>query len=86
MRGRDESVSLLLKQGAKVNARSRHGWTPLMAAAWEGHARIVEQLVKHGADVHAVNAERRSALMLAESEGHRDTVKVLQRASKSPQA
>lgn len=64
-------VSLrLLKQDAPVNAASKHGWTPLMAAAWEGHADVVKELLKHGANVQAVNRENHSARMLAESAGH----------------
>jgi ankyrin repeat protein len=67
----------LLAHGAKVNVASKHGWTPLMTAAWEGHTMIVKELLKHGADTKLMTTERRSAQMLAESEGHREIVKLL---------
>ena len=77
MRGRADAVGLLLAHGAKVNAASRHGWTPLMTAAWEGHTMIVKELLKHSADTKLMNNNRRSAQMLAESEGHLEIVTLL---------
>ena len=59
MRGRIHAARLLLESGANVNAASKHGWTPLMAAAWEGDASVVAELLKHGADATLVNSERR---------------------------
>ena len=67
----------MLESGANVNAASKHGWTPLMAAASEGDANVVAKLLKSGAKATLVNSERQSALMLAESEGHRAVVKLL---------
>ena len=69
--------ALLLEYGANVNAASKHGWTPLMAAAWVGDASVVAELLKHGANATLVNSERRSALMLEESERRRAVVKLL---------
>jgi len=34
-----------------VNARSNDGWTPLMSAAYIGHASIATLLIEKGADV-----------------------------------
>ena len=48
MRGRLAAVRLLLESGANVNAASKHGWTPLMAAAWEGDASVVGRLEPWG--------------------------------------
>jgi ankyrin repeat protein len=36
----------LLESGANVNAASKHGWTPLMATAWEGDAIVVAGAVE----------------------------------------
>ena len=50
MSGRTTAVRLLLESGANVNAASKHGWTLLMAAAWEGYASVISDLLKHGAN------------------------------------
>ena len=44
----------MLESGANVNAASKHGWTPLMAAAWEGDASVEAELLKHGANATLV--------------------------------
>src|SRR5438093_534346 len=45
-------MEVLLAQGAEVNARNAHGWTPLHVAAAGGDPAVVALLLKHGADVH----------------------------------
>ena len=49
--GQIDCVSLLLEAKANVNAATRSGWTPLYAAALNGHEQIVEMLVARGASV-----------------------------------
>ena len=46
-------MEALLVQGAAVNARNAHGWTPLHVAAAGGDPAVVALLLRHGADVHA---------------------------------
>ena len=46
-------METLLAQGAEVNARNAHGWTPLHVAAAGGDPTVVALLLGHGADVHA---------------------------------
>ena len=56
--------------GASVNTASRPGWTPLMAAAWEGHKDVVELLLTHGANSQVTNSQGQTALSLAASAGY----------------
>ena len=59
-------VETLLAQGAPVNnAEAQSGSTPLMDAAFWGHADIVKTLLAHGADPGAKNSGGSSALDLA---------------------
>jgi len=66
-----------------VNARMRGGATPLFAAAYEGHAKIVEQLVTAGADIGACTEVGSSVLFASASRGHAEATAVLLRAAKA---
>ena len=46
-------MQALLAQGAEINARNAHGWTPLHVAAAGGDPAVIALLLQHGADVHA---------------------------------
>jgi ankyrin repeat protein len=46
-------VEQLLAAGANPIARTKEGWTALMAAARQGHLDIVKRLVQQGATVDA---------------------------------
>ena len=41
-------TELLIKEGAQLDQTDSHGRTPLMAAAKEGHAGLVELIVNKG--------------------------------------
>jgi hypothetical protein len=47
-----EAVRAALLSGGSVNERNQHGWTPLMEAALQCRAKIVELLLDHAADVN----------------------------------
>ena len=75
--GRLETMRVLIKAGADVNARAGslpHGTstgreTPLYEAAFWGKAAMVQFLLKHGADPNLKDAYGRSPLTWAGKEG-----------------
>ena len=75
--GEVEELSRLFSNGAHVNARNKHGMTPLMKAAYEGHAQMVRALLERGADPNLARNDKFTALALAAFFGHTETVKIL---------
>src|SRR5262245_2067954 len=75
-----EAVQRLLRSGANVNARDRHGQTALMLAAHHGHHEVVDLLVGAGADLNVTAGYSLTALMLAIVAGHAAIAQRLARA------
>jgi len=48
-----ELMEMLIANGADVDARDVHGYTPLILAIQEGYTDIAKTLIAHGADVNA---------------------------------
>src|SRR5262245_289366 len=61
----------------KIEATDKLGVTPLMAAAFGGHARIVQILVEAGADIEARSFESFTPLMFAVASDRAEVVKLL---------
>jgi len=57
-------VDMLLRRGAKVDARTSNGWTALMHAALSGHERVVHRLLLAG------SKDGETAIQLAKESGH----------------
>jgi ankyrin repeat protein len=79
-RGHADIVRVLMKAGARVNARGYGNHTELMLAARNGNPAVIEALIEAGADVNMVNAGRSSALHFAAAGGHLEDVRLLMTA------
>ena len=67
----------MLRDGADVDARDRHGQTALMLAAHHGHRELAQALVEAGAGLDGTAKYNLTALMLAIVAGHADVARVL---------
>ncbi len=77
-RGDLATVEAAISGRADLEVTDGAGRTPLIRAAFYGHAPIVARLAKAGAKLDAMTTEdTHSALMLAASEGHGDVIKAL---------
>jgi len=72
----------LVRAGADVNARQRHGWTPLHGAADSGDRETVHLLLEHGADPAAIHDGGKTALEIAREKGHAEIIEVLEAAGR----
>lgn len=76
-RGDAGAIEALLRAGAPVDAKDRHGQTALMVAAHKGHTDAVRALLQHGAALDHTAKYSLSALMLAVIAGHAPIVRAL---------
>jgi ankyrin repeat protein len=73
-----ELTDLLLRAGARVSVANQSGATPMLLAATNGNAAILERLIQAGADPNAPISETgNTALMMAARTGKADAAKVL---------
>jgi ankyrin repeat protein len=75
--GSREIVELLLKAGAKVNARNKQGTTPLINAARSGTIENVRTLIHAGADLNLHDEDGHSALWYARENDDDETAGLL---------
>jgi ankyrin repeat protein len=80
--GDAELVAMLIKAGARVDARNESGAVPLLTAAQFGLAEIAAQLIAARADTAVHDNEGHSALEMAKAGGHEKVVQMLEQASK----
>ncbi len=60
-----DMVGFLIENGADIEARTRHGSTPLIVAADYSDFEAVKSLVERGADIHAEGSSGKNALEIA---------------------
>lgn len=78
--GLHDLISILILNGAEVDARDREGSTPLMAAIDGPRDKSIETmqiLLREGADINIRDNERETALHRAVSSGHEEAVRLL---------
>ncbi len=63
------AVALLMQKGARMSARDRQGYTPLLYAVFLNRVRSAELLMEHGADVSVANERGVTALHYAAATG-----------------
>lgn len=84
-RGRSAEVEEQLQRGADPDRRDWQGNTPLLIAARDGHAQLVERLLAAGASVHLKDRQHgMTALMWAALRGHEAVVEQLLQAGADP--
>lgn len=79
--GNPRIAKALVAAGADVNAKQRHGWTPLHGAAHSGDVELVELLLTRGADASATHQEGKTALDIAREQGHAQVIALLEARS-----
>ncbi len=72
-----EITDLLLKNGAKIEAKRYYDLTSLHLAAIKGFVDIAELLIQNGADVNSLNNYQYTSLHKAVDHGHIQVVKLL---------
>jgi ankyrin repeat protein len=79
-RGHPDMVRLLLQHGADVEVAIGFGVRPLMFAAGNGEAGVVQALLDGGADPLARNEFGRTALMMVKDRDYVDVINILHEA------
>ncbi|XP_072261288.1 M-phase phosphoprotein 8 [Pyxicephalus adspersus] len=75
--GQDDILRLLIRKGAKINARQKNGTTALIHAAEKNYLTTVSLLLEAGAFVNLQQATGETALMKACKRGNYDIVRLL---------
>jgi hypothetical protein len=75
--GMSDELAGFLEHGLPADVQDHDGNTPLMLAAYHGHASTVRMLVEHGADVDRRNHRDQSPVAGAIFKGEDEVVRVL---------
>jgi ankyrin len=72
-----ETAQMLVRAGAKPDAATRYGVTPVYFAAENGNASMIDLLLQAGVDPNSANPGGETALMTASRTGNLDAVRLL---------
>jgi ankyrin repeat protein len=75
--GNLQIAAILIKAGARIDARDNLGNTPLIYAADHGHIEMAKLLIDVGAQVDADNKNGMTPLMVAAKDGEVEMVRIL---------
>lgn len=75
--GMTEDLVGFLDHGLPVDVQDADGNTPVMLAAYHGHAATVRALIEHGADIDVRNHRNQSPLAGALFKGEDEVVRLL---------
>ena len=73
---------MLIAGGANPDWPDEEGLTPLMRAAWNGHADVVAALLKADADAALTDAQGRTAMNYAKRAGNGGIIQLLRNANR----
>lgn len=77
IKGNENAVINLLREGCNPNIKDNAGWTPLHEASNHGYANIVEILLQHGAVVNMIGWENSTPLHDAVINNHCKVAEIL---------
>lgn len=72
-----EAAEILLRYGAKVNAKAEYDETPLHVAAKNDSKEIAELLISHGAKINAKDAFEKTAVSIAAENNSKEVLELL---------
>ena len=82
-KGDASTVALLLSKGGRVDTRTKNSFTPLLAAAQEGHTEVCETLFEKGSDLEESSPiTQMTALHYAAINGDESLLQLLVKYSK----
>lgn len=73
--GQVKCIEFLITKGANINAKDKHGITPLLNAIFEGHTEAVKVLLEKGASKDGKSPAGESYIECAEKKEIKDLLK-----------
>lgn len=73
-----DTMKALIKAGADVTARNKHGDTPLHLTLQSGNCEIARLLIKKGADYNVANEKRITPVQIAVEKGYDEVLAVME--------
>ena len=70
-------IAFLIKRGARVNAKDKDNFTPLLLAVWKGQTESAKLLIEEGAKLYLTDSTMNTCIHLAVEYDHCDTLTML---------